>query len=127
MTESNAAGSAHIFAAPIVPGKEEAWRRFLQEAAESWVEYERLRRRLGIRRELVWLMPSAGGYVTVAYLELDGDLSGLFRRLAATEGSFDLWFKEEIVGCHGRIEPAQFSSGSALDPIFSWDQGPGLS
>ena len=122
--EPEAAGtSAHVFAAPVVPGKEEAWRRFLQEVAESRVEYQRLRKHLGIRRELVWLVPSARGYTSVVYLEVDGDLDELVRRLAASEELFDLWFKEGIVECHGRIETAEFSPGSTLEPIFSWDEG----
>ena len=120
-------GSAHIFAAPVVPGKEEALRRFLQEVAEARTEYGRLRGRLGIRRELVWLVPWAQGYATVAYLELDGDLHKFFRRLASTEEAFDLWVKEEIVGCHGRIEQAKFPRGSALGPVFSWDESRGPS
>lgn len=126
--ESNATGgSACLFAAPVLPGMEEAWRRFLQEVAESRTEYGRLRDRLGLLWESVWLVPSARGYATVAYLEFDGDLDGFARRLAAADEAFDLWFKEGVSGCHGRIEPAEFSPGSALYPIFSWDESPGPS
>ncbi len=118
-------GSAYLFTAPVVPGKEEAWRRFLQEVAESHTEYERLRVQLGVRRESVWLVPIAQGYTTVVYLEVDGDLDGLVRHLAATVEGFDLWFKAGIRECHGRIGAAKLSTGSVFNPIFSWGGGSG--
>lgn len=121
MVPKAAGGSAYIFSAPVTPGREEAWRRLLQEVAESPAEYEQLRGRLGLRRELVWLVPSARGYTTVVYLEVDGNLDGFVRRLATAGEAFDLWLKEGISECHGRIEPAEFSPRSALEPIFSWD------
>lgn len=118
--ELNAAVKAYVFAAPVVPGKEEAWRRFLQEAAESRTEYGRLRGRLGVRRELVWLVPSARAYTTVAYLEIDGDLDEVVRRLADSEEAFDLRLRREIAECHGRIGPTKSRTIPGLDPVFSW-------
>lgn len=125
MEPKAAGGPAHVFAAPVAPGKEEAWRRFLQEVAESRVEYERLRERLGVRRELVWLVPLGRGYATVVYLEIDGDLDEFVRRLAAMDEAFDLWFKERIVECHGRSGSMASLPASTLDPIFSWAGGSG--
>lgn len=125
MEPTGTSGSPYIFAAPLLPGKEEPWRRFLQEVAESRMEYERLRRCLGIHRELVWLVPSPSGYATVVvYLEADGDLSEIVRRLAVAGEAFDLWFKERIVECHGRAEAAKSLPGSTLVPIFSWGEDP---
>src|SRR5947209_6288030 len=43
------------FALPILPGKQEAWRRFCQELLESrFCEYQESRQRLGITREVTW-------------------------------------------------------------------------
>lgn len=127
MEPEAADSSAYVFSAPVVPGREEAWRRFLQEVAESRAEYGRLRGRLGIRQELVWLVPLGRGYVTVAYLEVVGTFDEFVCRLAAAEDDFDVWFKEGVSGCHGGIKPAKFSPGSTLEPIFSWGEGPGRS
>ena len=120
MVPRTAGGSVHVFVAPVVPDKEEVWRRFLQEVVEAPAEYELLRELLGVRRELVWLVPLGRGYATVAYLEIDGDLDGVVRRLAATDEAFNLWFKEGIVECHGRYQSLESLPVSALDPVFSW-------
>ena len=45
-----------LVVAPILPGKAEAWRRFIQEMWGSRRrEYEASRRRLGIRVERAWI------------------------------------------------------------------------
>lgn len=47
---------AITFVAPILPNREEEWRRFVQEVVEERLhEYEEFRRRLGIHNESVWL------------------------------------------------------------------------
>ncbi|HEV8224381.1 MAG TPA: hypothetical protein VGP74_03910, partial [Rubrobacteraceae bacterium] len=51
---------AMTFVAPLQPGKEEEWRRFVQDLVEERLhEYEQLRQRLGIRNESVWLARTA--------------------------------------------------------------------
>ncbi len=62
---------ALIMALPILPGKEEEWRRFAQELEEYPREYEDLRRRLGVRVEKVWLVQAACGEVALAYAEVE--------------------------------------------------------
>ena len=43
--------------APILPERQEAWRRFCQDALDGWrAGYEESRYRLGIRRELRWIL-----------------------------------------------------------------------
>ena len=45
---------AITFVAPILPNREEEWRRFVQEVVEERLhEYEEFRRRLGIHNESV--------------------------------------------------------------------------
>jgi hypothetical protein len=90
-----------ILALPIVRGKEEEWRRFAQELQETYPrEYEDLRRRLGIRAERVWLMQESCGEVALAYAEVEAP-EEVIRRLAASEGPFDAWFKEKLIELHG--------------------------
>jgi hypothetical protein len=91
---------ALIMALPILPGKEEEWRRFVQELEEYPREYEDLRRRLGIRSESVWLVLAACGEVALAYAEVEAP-EEMIRRLAASEEPFDLWFKDKLLELHG--------------------------
>jgi hypothetical protein len=91
---------ALILTLPILPGKEEEWRRFAQELEEYPREYEDLRRRLGIRSERVWLAQAACGEVALAYAEVEAP-EEVIRRLAASEEPFDLWFKDKLLELHG--------------------------
>jgi hypothetical protein len=91
---------AITFAAVILPGEEEGWRRFVQELAEERLhEYGELRRRVGIRNEAVWLACTPRGEVAIAYLEAE-DPERIVAALAASEEPFDLWFKGKISKFH---------------------------
>lgn len=96
------AGSAGItFAGFILPGKEERWRRFLQELGGSRrEEYEGLRRRLGIRRQRVWIVHTPRGETAVSYLECEESRS-IAARLAASTHPFDVWLKGRLAEFHG--------------------------
>jgi uncharacterized protein YndB with AHSA1/START domain len=93
---------AMTFVAPLLPGKEEEWRRFVQEVVEERLpEYEQLRQRLGIRNESVWLARTKGGEAAMVYLKAE-DPERIVPTLVASEEPFDLWFKERLLECHGR-------------------------
>ena len=96
------AGSSRIaFAGPILPGKEERWRRFLQELEGSRrEEYGGLRRRLGIRRQRVWIVRTPLGETAVSYLECE-ELGSIAARLAASTHPFDVWLKGRLSEFHG--------------------------
>jgi DNA repair photolyase len=93
---------AVAFVAPILPNREEEWRRFLQEVVEERLrEYEGLRQRLGIRNESVWLARTKGGEAAMMYLETE-EPERIVPTLVASKEPFDLWFKERLLECHGR-------------------------
>lgn len=93
--------SSITFFGPLLPGKEEPWRRFLQQLLGSRLEeYEALRRRLGVSGEKVWLVRSRRCDVVVVRLEVEQPESGL-RKLADSCGIFDVWFKEKLGEFHG--------------------------
>jgi hypothetical protein len=96
------AGSSRIaFAGPILPGKEERWRRFLQELEGSRrEEYGGLRRRLGIRRQRVWIVRTPRGETAVSYLECE-ESGSIAARLAASTHPFDVWLKGRLSEFHG--------------------------
>ena len=96
---------AITFVAPILPNREEEWRRFVQEVVEERLhEYEKFRRRLGISNESVWLARTkrggTGGGTAIVYLEAE-DPERIVPALAVSEKPFDLWFKERLLECYG--------------------------
>src|SRR6266567_1937070 len=90
------------FASLILPGKQEAWRRFLQEMLEfRQSEHEESRRRLGI-----------------TYLEADDPLQVLMK-LATSNLPFDRWFKEQLREFHS-LDPAQSPLRLLAEQVFEW-------
>lgn len=95
------AGSGVGFAGPILAGREEGWRRFLQELAGSRrEEYDDLRRRLGITGQKVWLVRTRRGETAVSYLECE-EPGRIAARLAASTEPFDVWLKSRLAEFHG--------------------------
>ena len=92
-------------AGPLLPGKEEPWRRFVQELAGSRaVEYEEMKQRLGIYNEKAWLVrvprTSYKGELVLVRLEAE-NLEKFTQRLKASEHPFDLWLKDRLLEFHG--------------------------
>ena len=90
------------FAAPILPGKTEAWKQATQEIAGSRKpEYEESRRRLGVTREIASLQSTPQGDFVVVCLEAD-EPDEIISRILASGAPFDRWFAEAILkGAHG--------------------------
>jgi hypothetical protein len=87
--------------APLLPGKEEEWRRFVQEVIEGRLpEYEQLRQCMGIRNESVWLARTKAGETVVVHLEVEGATS-IGPGLATSEAPFDVWLTERLLELHG--------------------------
>jgi hypothetical protein len=92
---------AMTFVVPLQPGKEEEWRRFVQDLVEERLhEYEQLRQRLGIRNESVWLARTAMGESVIACLEVE-DPEWIAPALASSKDPFDVWVKEQLLEFHG--------------------------
>jgi uncharacterized protein YndB with AHSA1/START domain len=90
-----------VLALPILPDKEERWRRFAQDLlGDRLGECEELGRRLGVRSVKVYLARTSWREVILAYVEAE-DPEGAFRRLLASEEPFDEWVKEKLADLHG--------------------------
>jgi hypothetical protein len=90
-----------ILLLPILPDREEEWRRFAQDLlGDRLGEYEGLGRRLGIRGVRVYLAWTSRREVIVAYVEAE-DPEEAFRRLVGSEEPFAEWFKEKLAKLHG--------------------------
>ena len=86
---------------PILPGKAEAWRRFVQELMEAHrAEYEESRRRLGISGEQVWIAETL--HVAVAIITIDTrQPEQLITQLATSDLPFDRWLREQLLTLQG--------------------------
>ena len=95
------ASSGVGFAGPILAGREEGWRRFLQELSGSRrEEYDDLRRRLGVTGQKVWIVRARRGETAVSYLECE-EPGRIAARLAASTEPFDMWLKARLAEFHG--------------------------
>lgn len=88
------------FAAPILPGKLDAWREAMSKCQAGNPEYEQSRKQMGIERETCWLQQTPAGDVGVVYLEA-ADLETMFRGFATSQDPFDRWFRDAIEDVHG--------------------------
>ena len=113
---------AMTFVAPLLPGKEEEWRRFVQEVVEERLpEYEHLRQRLGIRNESVWLARTKAGETVVVHLEVE-DATSIEPALATSEAPFDVWLKERLLEFHGHAL-VRVPRRAAAKLIFAYPDG----
>ncbi len=113
---------AMTFVAPLLPGKEEEWRRFVQEVVEERLpEYEQLRQRLGIRNESVWLARTNLGETVIAYMEVE-TLEWVASALTTSEVPFDVWLKERLLEFHGHTL-LHVPSKAAAKLIFAYPDG----
>jgi Family of unknown function (DUF6176) len=93
------------FAAPILPGKTEAFRDWMRLEGERRQEFEASRQRLGIVREAAWLQQTPAGDMAIIYMEAE-DLQTALAGLATSQEPFDRWGREKISEVHG-IDLAQ--------------------
>ena len=93
--------SLAVVVLPILPDREESWRRFTQDLLDDRLgEYEALERYLGIRRVRIYLVRMSRWDVILAYAEAI-DPAEAFRGLMASENPFACWLKEKITELNG--------------------------
>ena len=90
------------FAAPILAGKTDAWKKAVEEMRGARKgDYEESRRRLGVTREVVSLQSTPQGDFVVVFLEA-ADPSSVIGKYLSSDQPFDRWFAETILkGVHG--------------------------
>lgn len=89
------------FAAPILPGKLEAWKRFNDELnGPQRKEFEDQQKRIGIARQRVWLQHTPAGDMVLVVQEGE-DPQKAMEILGASDNAFDVWFKEQVKDVHG--------------------------
>ena len=87
-------------AIPIVSGKTEAWRRFVDELnGPRRAEFEASRRRMGVR-ERTFLQQTPMGDLVIVTLEGD-DAEHAFQRFVSADDEFTRWFVAQAKDLHG--------------------------
>lgn len=107
---------------PVAAGKEEDWRRALQELEGSRLgDAERTERRLGVYAVWVWLQRTRGGATAIVHVEAE-DAALALSMLADSEETFERWLKRRIVEFHG-VDVSRARFGAPLEIVFR--SGPG--
>ncbi len=104
---------------PLLPGKQEAWRRFCQALQGSRrCEYEAWREWMGITKEEAWLSQTLQGDLVRIHLEAERP-EHVLACLATSNRPFDRWFREQVLELHG-LDMMQLVPASAHELIFVW-------
>jgi hypothetical protein len=86
-----------ILVCPIVPGRVEAWRRFIQETAENRDEaYTESRARMAIWAEHIWIHETADAALAILVIETDQP-SHWLNLMKTSEWPFDTWFRQQFL------------------------------
>ena len=99
-----------VFAAPILPGKTDAWKAAIEEIKGARKdEYLQARRNLGVTKEVACLQQTPHGDFAVVYIEAN-DTSKILQDMLDSNDAFHTWFKQAVLkDCHGieagRMEP----------------------
>jgi len=107
---------------PVLPNKEEAWRRFVQALQGSQSRAFRVwRHQLDLHVEQVWLHETPGGTAVIVNLSV-GDSKTVLTRLAKMSTPFERWLRQQILTLHGMdlLKIAQATSFS-LTSLGNWD------
>ena len=91
-----------VFAAPILPGKTDAWKAALAEITGPRREqYIQGRHALGVTKEVACLQQTPHGDFVVVYIEAR-DTSRVLEDMIAATDQFHTWFKQAVLqDCHG--------------------------
>jgi hypothetical protein len=104
---------------PILPGKQEAWRRFYQELEGSRrCEYVLSRQRLGITKEYIWFTQIPQGEMAIVYLEVEHP-ELVLSQLASSDLPFDRWLWRQLRELHG-LDASHLPSKPCNEVIFMW-------
>lgn len=108
---------------PIEPDKYDEWLEFQEQLkGPRHEEFVASRRRLGVKREVQWLIlwPQVGDLrFEVGYYEID-DLVNFGRGLAISMDPFDVWFRERVRHLHGFDWEAVAEIGPSAQLMFEF-------
>ncbi|MHB1132335.1 MAG: hypothetical protein ACYC4L_08110 [Chloroflexota bacterium] len=110
------------FVAPILPGKTEQWRRFMDEVrGQRLREFTESRRRVGLHERTFFQSTPQGDFVIVT-LEGD-DPAGSFQRMATLDDDFTKWFMQQAREVHGIDLSQGMPAGAAPELVIDTRAG----
>ena len=112
---------AFAFSLPILPGQEEEARRISALASESGElreEYERSRKRLGIKEEKVWIQQVPIGQAIIVYWDTD-DPQRTLREIANSQDEADQKFRQFVENAAPAIDLSNENPFSN-ELLFEW-------
>lgn len=90
------------FAAPIVPGKEDAWAEFAgQLSGARKAEFDDFNTRHQITDHRAWLQKNPDGNSLVIVVAEGPGAETLMGEFATSDNEFDKWFAERVTEAHG--------------------------
>ena len=107
-------------AIPLLPGKAEAWRRWIQDLQGSrHAEYVAALSRQGISAVRFWISEAGGGEVIIVSFEAQ-DPDAIGTTWATSQHPFDVWYRQKLQEFHG-LDVTQMRR-YRLDPVFIWPE-----
>lgn len=108
------------FALPILPGKTDAARAFMNELETTRRdEYVASEQRIGIEREFWFLQQTPQGDMYVAYME-SPDFGRALEMFSSSQDAFDVWFKVQLLGATG-LDLNVMPSGPLSELLSSYE------
>jgi hypothetical protein len=102
----------------LIPGKEEAFQAFAQEVRRRRAETDAFYRSYGIVRESWHLQKTAAGNVVICCTDL-ADVRSAAPAYAASDASFDKWFKQNVRELFG-VDPDTQPRGPESTTVLDW-------
>ena len=91
-----------VLAAPILPGKVDAWREWSRELSEDprRSEFVAFMKKCGLSRDRCWLQKGPEGALAIILYE--GETPAMFlQQIATSQESFAAWFRDRVKDLHG--------------------------
>lgn len=89
------------FAAPLLPGKTDAWREWIAEMnGPRSAELADFNARHGLTRHAAWLQQTPMGDLVVVIQE-GPEAESFMPSLATADNEFDVWFRDNVHELHG--------------------------
>jgi len=104
-----------IVLAPLLPGKQEAWRQFCQTLQGSRRHhYAGSLQRIGVTRQEVWLSQTMQADLVHLHMQIEQSQQ-IVTALAASAHPFDRWLRKQLLELHG-LDLSQFAR--AVDELI---------
>ena len=101
MSDKQPAPQKLVLVCPILPGRVEEWRRFIQEMADERGEvHAESRCRMSIDAEHIWIHETTDSAIAILVIETDRP-NQMLDLIKTSEWPFDSWFRQQLLAHMG--------------------------